>query len=471
MSRRIFSILILLISLSINCQVLFPSNQTTPKIIRSPAISSVVSRKTSILPSSSTPTETLALSSSIVAFTEVPTSTQTPTSTPTIRPTSSPVHLQVFEELWTADNQNYLYQDFNGLDWDEIQKEYRNIINSGLTVDEFYMLLKELVIRLGDDHSAYFDPVEVSNVDAETNGDYKFIGIGILETIVEGKNYLTGVLTFPGSPAEKAGLKAHDNILEIISMPIVENGDIRFDLIRSTAGSPIDIIVQSPSEEPRNLRWVREEISGNFTVTHSSLVSPLWKQFGYILLASFRDSNVDENVGEILEEFGANEPIEGLIIDNRFNRGGGSDVLINLISYFIDGNAGFFVHREQDHQLMIEGKDINGSQSIPLVILIGPDTASFGDIFSGILSDHNRAHLIGLQTEGNLEVLHIYDFSDGSRAWIARESFRPVLNPEQESEKNGIIPHQILSSNWDEFTFENKPVIQSAIQHLDQNLE
>jgi len=120
---------------------------------------------------------------------------------------------------------------------------------------------------------------------------------------------------------------------------------------------------------------------------------------------------------------------------------------------------------------MIEGKDINDSQSIPLVILIGPDTASFGEIFSGILKDHNCAHLIGLQTEGNVEVLHIYDFSDGSLAWIAQESFRPVFNPEQEWEKNGIIPHQILSSNWDEFTFENDPVIQSAIQHLDENLE
>jgi C-terminal peptidase prc len=377
----------------------------------------------------------------------------------------------VFEELWTVVDKNYLYPDFNGLDWDAVQKEYFTIIDSGLTDDEFYMLMNELVLRLGDDHSAYFNPSEVADLDAETNGQYKFVGIGILGTVVEGKDYLTVILTFPGGPAEKAGLKAHDNILKINNTPIVQRGDIRFDLIRGTAGSQVDIIVQSPFEEPRNLSIVREEITGNFPVPYSSLVSPLGKHFGYILLASFRDSNVDENVEEILEEFGANQPIDGLIIDNRFNRGGGSDVLINLLSFFIDGKAGYFVQREKERLLSIEGVDILGSQNIPLVILIGPDTASFGEVFSGILKDQNRAYLIGLQTEGNVEVLHIYDFVDGSRAWIAQESFRPVFNPDQEWERTGIIPHHILPSKWDEFTFENDPLIQSAIQYLDGNQE
>ncbi len=122
-----------------------------------------------------------------------------------------------------------MYQDFNGLDWDAIQEEYREIINSGLTDAEFYMLMNELVIRLGDDHSTYFDPAEVSDVDAETNGKYKFVGIGILGTVVDGKDYLTVILTFPGGPAEKAGLQSHDNILAVNSMPIVDHGDIRFD--------------------------------------------------------------------------------------------------------------------------------------------------------------------------------------------------------------------------------------------------
>lgn len=468
MSRRVFLLLLLLISLSINCRLLIPSSLTILKFPLSPTHSPYIPQKTTSVPSTSTPTDTLVPPSPTSTFTEVPTFTQTPTSTPTIRPTPSPIHLQVFEELWTVVDENYLYQDFNGLDWDAIQEEYREIINSGLTDAEFYMLMNELVIRLGDDHSTYFDPAEVSDVDAETNGKYKFVGIGILGTVVDGKDYLTVILTFPGGPAQRAGLQSHDNILAVNSMPIVDHGDIRFDLIRGPAGSTIDIIVQSPSEAPRTLSMVREEITGNFPVPYSRLVSPRGNQIGYILLASFRDSNVDENVGEILEEFGRNKPIDGLIIDNRFNRGGGSDVLINLLSYFINGKAGYFVQREQDRLLTIEGVDIHGSQSIPLVILIGSDTASFGEIFSGILKDLNRAHLIGLQTEGNVEVLHIYDFSDGSRAWIAQESFRPIFYPDEEWENTGIIPHQILSSNWDEFTFENDPIIQAALQHLDE---
>ena len=265
--------------------MLIPSNRTTLTILHSPTYLPDIPQKTTSVPSISTPTDTIVPPSPTAAFTEFPTFTQTPTSTPTIRPTPSPIHLQVFEELWTVVDENYLYPDFNGLDWDAIQEEYRAIINSGLTDDEFYMLMNELVIRLGDDHSSYFDPVEVTEVDAETNGEYKFVGIGVLGTVVDDKDYLTVILTFPGGPAEKAGLQAHDNILSINSMPIVDHGVIQYDIIRRPAGSTVDIIVQSPFEEPRKLRMVREEIIGNFPIPHSRLVSPLGNQIGYILLA------------------------------------------------------------------------------------------------------------------------------------------------------------------------------------------
>ena len=57
-------------------------------------------------------------------------------------------------------------------------------------------------------------------------------------------------------------------------------------------------------------------------------------------------------------------------------------------------------------------------------MLVGPDTISFGEIFSGILKDQGRATLIGETTSGNVEILWGYDFKDGSRAWIAHDTFK-----------------------------------------------
>ena len=56
---------------------------------------------------------------------------------------------------------NYLYPDFNGLDWDEIHDEYENQIQGGLNNAAFYHAMDEMIRRLGDDHSIFLSPRSV----------------------------------------------------------------------------------------------------------------------------------------------------------------------------------------------------------------------------------------------------------------------------------------------------------------------
>jgi hypothetical protein len=60
-----------------------------------------------------------------------------------------------------------------------------------------------------------------------------------------------------------------------------------------------------------------------------------------------------------------------------------------------------------------------------------------------------------------------YDFEDGSRAWIARETFRPNNHPDQDWEKTGIIPDLVVSSQWDLVTLDTDPVVQAALQYFE----
>jgi carboxyl-terminal processing protease len=101
-------------------------------------------------------------------------------------------------------------------------------------------------------------------------------------------------------------------------------------------------------------------------------------------------------------------------------------------------------------------------------VLVGPNTVSFGEIFSGILKDQGRATLIGETTEGNVEILWGYNFEDGSRAWIAHDTFEPVNHPEWDWEHDGIIVDIEVPADWDEFTFQTDPAIQAALEHLNQ---
>jgi C-terminal processing protease CtpA/Prc len=161
-----------------------------------------------------------------------------------------------------------------------------------------------------------------------------------------------------------------------------------------------------------------------------------------------------------LNKFG---PLDGLILDNRENGGGSSDVLDPVLSYFISGTLGQFVSRTQKRPFMIKADSINNSQTVPLVVLVGEDTVSFGEIFSGILQDEGRAKIVGQTTLGNVETLRGYDFSDGSRVWIAQERFDPAKS-HADWEKTGIIPDVQASAAWDTFTFENDPAIKASLE-------
>jgi C-terminal peptidase prc len=397
-----------------------------------------------------------------------PTPTLSPIATRTLQPTASAKQLGVFTELWNTVNDNYLYEDFNGLDWEAIYKEYHGRIEASLSDDEFYQAMDEMIARLGDNHSAFFSPEQAKQEESDFSGAYKYVGIGLITNPVPERNRVTIVVVFPGSPSEKAGLQAHDSILAVDGKPILdENGDRRV-MLRGPEGSQITLTVQSPDHAPRQVRVTRQKINSEMPVPHQVLISPEGKRIGYILLTTFDDETIPRKVRKALQEMRVGGRLDGLILDNRHNEGGANTIFEDVLSYFEDGKLGYFVNRQDKDALLVDGLNIEGSQKMPLVTLVGPDTASFGEIFSGILKDTRRAYVIGQTTDGNVEILYPYKFTDGSLAWIAHDRFRPLNHPEQNWEETGIIPDLTVLSNWDETTVETDPVIQAALKHFDQ---
>jgi C-terminal peptidase prc len=377
------------------------------------------------------------------------------------------LQINVFQDLWETVRDEYLYRDFNGLDWDAIHTEFKEIIRSGLSNDDFYQAMEEMIFRLGDEHSAFYSPEQVIRESAEFQGTYDFVGIGILVSAIPERNRGVIIAVFPDSPAEQAGLKPRDSILSVEGTPILdENGFLR-STIRGPEGTQVTIIVQTPGGEARPLTITRQRINSILPVNYEVITSASGKRIGYIFLVTFADSTVDESVAEALRQMTEAGPLDGLIIDNRSNNGGADTVVRPILSYLTKGTLGYWVNPKEEHPMSVpRPQDINGSQNVPLVVLVGEGTASFGEIFAGVLQDTGRAYVIGETTGGNVETLWGYDFEDGSRAWIAHESFRPLNQPEVNWEETGIIPNQEVLANWDEYTLETDPVILAAVEYL-----
>jgi carboxyl-terminal processing protease len=291
------------------------------------------------------------------------------------------MQLDVFEELWHTVNEEYLYPDFNGLDWDVIHEEYRQRIEAGLSNIGFYMAMAEMIYRLGDDHSQFVTPEQQTARDAEYAGELDYVGIGVILSTVPERQRAVILVVFPGSPAEEAGMQMHDSILSADGQPILDAEGYLTSLLRGLEGTTVSVETQRPGEEPRTVQVTRRRITGSEPVPNTILITPGGKRVGYILVPTFLDSTVDDQVNAALEAMTAEAALDGLILDNRLNEGGYQNVMVGTLHYFLSGVVGRFVNRQSESSLGLgKGRDINGSQTVPMVVMVGPDTISFGEI-------------------------------------------------------------------------------------------
>ena len=405
-----------------------------------------------------------------VTPTFTPTQTETPqaTVTPTLTALPRSLQMSVFEDLWRVIDGTYVYPDFNGVDWDAVHTEFRQRIDAGLDNAGFYEAMSEMVTRLGDNHSFYLSPEAVAEDEAEFAGQNDYAGIGVYVSAVPERSRAVILAVFRGSPAETAGLQPRDAIISVDGTPILDEDGFLRNIVRGPVGTSITILVQTPGEEPREVVVTRQRITGETPVTYSVITSPEGLRIGYILMVTFADATVDDQVEAALRAMTAEGPLDGLVLDNRMNSGGSSEVVTPILEYFTQGVLGYYVSRDDERPLTIHPNDINGSQTVPLVVLVGLGSASYGEVFPGVLQDSGRAHVIGVTTDGNVEVLWGYDFDDGSQVWIASETFRPYNHPEQNWEASGIIPDETVPGDFDENTLENDPPVIAAMDYFDQ---
>ncbi len=409
--------------------------------------------------------------------THTPTPPHSPPSTHTISPTPPPPlsstpdsntarHLRIFAELWEIVYDGYLYPDYNGVDWDAIGQEYRARVEAGISDEEFWFAMGEMIFELGDDHSAFLPPAAAEEEDLMFSGEMEYVGIGVYTSIpweIE-KEYAVILLVLPDSPAARAGLRSHDHILTVDGHPACcdEYGYDYLYRLTGPEGSAVELRVRTPGQPPRTVKMTRSIIQGSGPVETRMLEGNV----GYILIPTLWDETVVEHVRQALEELelAAGGELAGLVIDNRINPGGSNIALQGLLEFFTDGKVGYFSDSWGEESLYVEGIDVEGSQRVPLVILVGRETASFAEVFSGVLQELGRARVVGRTTLGNIETTYGYDFEDGSRAWIAQEVFRPPSGADWE--ETGIIPDVEIPLDWDEFTIEDDPQLDAALDLL-----
>lgn len=372
---------------------------------------------------------------------------------------SKRVQLRVLSEIEEIVEDVYVYPDYNGNDWNAIVARYRAMVDNGLETEQFYIEMQNMINELGDEHSSFISPVQVLESEAELKGETEFVGVGVYSDVDFERGRLVVISTFPGSPADYAGLQPHDSILLVDGQPITFESGIR---TRGPECTAVVLTVQSPGGSPRDVMLIRSAIEGNVPLDARLVPTTDGSKVGYIFIPSFFDETLPPQVEQALQDFG---PLDGLILDVRLNGGGSSTVAYPILSFFADGRLGEFVSRDDSRSLSIRANPVHNSQTVPLVILVSEETVSFGEIFAGVLRDVRGAKIAGETSLGNVELLHGYDFEDGSVIWIASETFDSAFS-DDDWERDGIVPDVQAFAEWDTFHFDTDPSIAAALELL-----
>lgn len=285
-----------------------------------------------------------------------------------------------------------------------------------------------MVESLGDPYTMFLPPVQNSSFKESMAGQFQGIGA---ELDMKNKQIIV-VAPLDGSPAEKAGIRAGDAILEVNNQST--SGwtlNQAVEKIRGPKGTPVKLaILQKDSTRPKDVNIVRDVISIKSVygwvkkvkdVDGIKLTNNLKKEEErkviYLRLSQFGDNTNQEWLGlvnNIYLEVGKDKDFKGVVVDLRNNPGGYLTDATFIASEFI-----------KDGTVVIQDKG-NGDKNhfsvtrkgllvdTPVVVLINKGSASASEIVAGAIRDHKKGKLIGETSFGKGTIQQAEDLGDGA---------------------------------------------------------
>jgi carboxyl-terminal processing protease len=295
--------------------------------------------------------------------------------------------------------------------WELIQRDYYGDLPSEEEMTDG--AIRGAVDSLGDPYTAYIEPqrAEISR----ENMSGAFEGIGAYVDMRDGQ--LIIVSPFEGQPAEQAGLRRDDIVLQVDDTPI-ENMSIyeAIDLIRGPAGTSVRLTILREGEEILEVEVTRARI--DIPVVESEIRED---GIAYVRLISF-SSEATARLAERLEALLDENP-SGLILDLRSNPGGLLSEAVLTAGLFLPQDEVILIERFKDgteHTYRSPNPPV--ALEVPMVVLVDAGSASASEIVAGALQDHGRATLIGETTFGKGSVQLPHELSNGAelRVTVAR---------------------------------------------------
>ena len=260
-----------------------------------------------------------------------------------------------------------------------------------------------------DPYTNYFNEQDVIKFKINNTGEYT--GIGAMITRKEDKLIIKE--PYKGFPADKAGLKAGDEITQIGDVLLVDFKDDASQLMKGAKGTKININYLRQGK-PMSTQLILDEVAVK-AVPFYGMVDD---KTGYIVLSQFNQkaSYETKEALEKLKDDGATQ----IVLDLRGNPGGLLNEAVTICNLFVPKDEIIVTTKSKNskyNNTYKTNKDPIDTE-IPLVVIVDGKSASASEIVSGALQDLDRAVVIGSRSFGKGLVQRPIDLTYGTQVKV-----------------------------------------------------
>jgi carboxyl-terminal processing protease len=265
--------------------------------------------------------------------------------------------------------------------------------------------IRGMLVALDDPYAGFLDSEQYSLETEDIRGFFGGIGaeVGIRDGV------MTILAPMPDTPAEAAGIRPGDVILEVDGVSIQGLSLLEVvQLIRGDKGTKVKILIRHLSSAEPVLIEIERDIINLKCVELLMQVG----RIGHLRLSGFTGTTNDD-LKEALERFERSQGL-GIVLDLRNNPGGLVSSVVDVTSQFIDDGLVLYQIDAKGNRRNWDVSSGGKALDIPMVVLVNEFSASASEVFTGAIIDNERATVIGATTFGKGSVNNLWPLNDGS---------------------------------------------------------
>lgn len=318
-----------------------------------------------------------------------------------------------------------------------IDKKFIDEVEEGQLIEG---AIDGMLETLDDPYSSYMTSEATEKFNEQIQSSFQ--GIGAEVSMVDGK--VTIVAPIKDSPAEKAGLRPNDQVLQVDEEKLDGlNLNEAVEKIRGEKGSEVTLLVERKgSSEPFEVKLTRDDIP--IETIYAEIEDVDGKKTGMIDIRSFSETTANE-FHEALSDLEA-DGIEGLVIDVRGNPGGLLDSVEEILYSFVPSDIPYLQIEDGEGKKEEHYSDLAEKKPYPINVIIDEGSASASEILAVALKEVDydtvgvtsfgkgtvqQAVPIGGKNEGNILKLTFFKWLSPKGNWIHDVGVEPTVEQEQ----------------------------------------